>query len=178
MSHEGEVFKPIENFENYLISNRGRVFNKKNKKFLKLQENAYGYYHICLSRKKHYTKTIHRLVAETFLPNNDKSKQVNHIDCNKKNNNVNNLEWVTSSENLKHAHKNGLMNTPRGEKRWNAKLNWGKVSEIRQKYYCSDITQVELSKYYKVNQGLISRIINNKFWRLNDEQIYVQSQNQ
>ena len=55
-------------------------------------------------------KSVHRLVAETFIPNKLNKQEVNHIDGNKANNNVNNLEWVTSSENKNHACRTGLNN--------------------------------------------------------------------
>lgn len=57
---------------------------------------------------KHYYRQVHRLIAETFIPNTHNKCQVNHIDGNKQNNNVDNLEWCTNSENMAHAYKTGL----------------------------------------------------------------------
>jgi hypothetical protein len=68
-----------------------------------------GYLRVYLSigSKKH-TKRIHRLIALTFVENPDKKETVNHIDCNKLNNHVSNLEWMTNQENMRHAFDNGM----------------------------------------------------------------------
>jgi hypothetical protein len=68
-----------------------------------------GYLRVYLSigSKKH-TKKVHRLIALTFIDNPDKKETVNHIDCNKLNNHVSNLEWMTNQENMRHAFDNGI----------------------------------------------------------------------
>lgn len=124
-----EIFKPIKDFEGlYEISNMGdvksldkewKVLNYKSKKYvtvkmkskiLKCSISHCGYKQAQLSKNgKIVSKTIHRLVAEAFIPNPDNLPCVNHIDCNKMNNNVDNLEWCTYSYNEKHAFKNGLL---------------------------------------------------------------------
>jgi hypothetical protein len=75
---------------------------------LKFGYNKKGYARVYLSigSKKH-TKSVHRLIAETFIDNPDKKQTVNHIDCNKLNNHVNNLEWMTNKENIRHAFDSG-----------------------------------------------------------------------
>lgn len=104
----------IKNFEDYEIDEYGNVYRNKNK--LKPQVHNKGYLRVYLSKNgKVSKKYIHRLVAETFIPNPNNLPQVNHIDGNKKNNNVNNLEWVTSKENIIHAFKTGLSVIPKGE---------------------------------------------------------------
>lgn len=90
-------WKTIKNFEDYQISNTGLV--KKDDKILKPFDNG-GYERIALNGTK---KLIHRLVAEHFIENPYNKEQVNHIDLNKKNNNMSNLEWVTAKENVQHA---------------------------------------------------------------------------
>ena len=109
-----EIWKSIKGYEGlYEISNFGRVksmpkLRMKKEKIMK-PSNRGGYLRISLSKdgisKSFY---IHRLVAESFIPNLDGKKEVNHIDGNKKNNNASNLEWSTRSENMKHAFKTGL----------------------------------------------------------------------
>lgn len=102
------VYKSIEGYENlYWISPKGDVHNGR--KSLKPYRNNNGYAAIILSKggkRKHFL--VHRLVAATFLHNPLKKTEVNHIDGNKLNNNVCNLEWVTSSENKAHAKDNKL----------------------------------------------------------------------
>ncbi len=105
--------KDIIGFENkYKITNDGRVWSNYKKDFLTSALNHRGYSIVYLSIN-HSTKktiTIHKLVAIHFIPNIENKPQVNHIDGNKQNNNVNNLEWVTNKENMKHAIDNGLYN--------------------------------------------------------------------
>ena len=98
-----EIWKKIEGFEDYEVSNLGRV--KSIRCTLKHCVGKNGYASVNLQEN---TKTIHRLVASAFIPNPENKRCVNHIDGNKKNNNVENLQWVTHKENTTHAIKNGL----------------------------------------------------------------------
>lgn len=76
---------------------------------------------MCVNKRKKY-KLVHRLVAEAFIPNQYKKKEVNHIDGNKFNNCVNNLEWVTTKENNIHAIESGLRKKIRGKENKNSKI--------------------------------------------------------
>lgn len=101
--------KQIKDFEGlYTISSCGKVFNRA--KQMKTYFTKTGYECIKLHDKtgKRFNKTIHRLVAETFIPNPLNKSEVNHIDGDKSNNDITNLEWVTSSENKRHARTTGL----------------------------------------------------------------------
>lgn len=104
----------VDNFSTwYYITEDGKCYNSKTNKYLKGQENYknhYLSYNITLpdgSKKRIYA---HRLVAQSYLdqPLDKKKNQINHIDGNKLNNNVNNLEWVTPQENVQHAIDNNL----------------------------------------------------------------------
>lgn len=104
------MLKDIKGFEQYYsISDDGKVYSKVRNIYLKLNNKKNGYVYVTLQVKnKKYTKRVHRLVAEAFIPNPQNKPFVNHIDGNKSNNVVQNLEWVTGSENNIHAMNLGL----------------------------------------------------------------------
>lgn len=103
--------KDIKGYEGlYAITDEGQVYSYQNKRFLTPAKCGNGYLKVILCRGKedHKNLMIHRLVAEAFIPNPDEKLTVNHIDGNKQNNVVSNLEWNTYSENLKHAYSHEL----------------------------------------------------------------------
>lgn len=110
-----EIWKDVKGFEGfYQISSLGRVKSLPrngtiNSERILKPNNVRGYLQVVLNKKgdKSYKK-VHRLVAENFIENPLNKREVNHIDGNKHNNNLSNLEWVTSSENQIHAYKLGL----------------------------------------------------------------------
>ena len=103
-----ENWKTIKEASNYEVSNTGLIRNKTTNKILKGRSSKSGYLQVSIKldeTNKFSNRYIHRLVALYFINNPENKREVNHKDGNKENNNVENLEWVTSSENQIHKHK-------------------------------------------------------------------------
>ena len=116
-----EVWRDIEGYEGlYQVSNLGNIkslaFGPKNhpnvqpqERLLKISKSSTGYMHVQLYKEGiSSTKLVHKLVASTFIDNPYNKPEVNHIDSNRTNNNVENLEWVTRTENMRHAANNRI----------------------------------------------------------------------
>lgn len=166
------MLKVILGYENrYFIDEHGTIKNKLGK-ILKPQINMGGYYQICLSKnnhKKYYT--IHRLIAQAFIPNPENKPCINHIDGNKLNNNLNNLEWCTYSENNKHAWANGLATLNDWQK---SSLSYGR--ELKRKPVINDKGIIYKSAKHaslelNLNEAAVAKSIGRKgkcagyFWR-------------
>lgn len=125
-----EIWKDIKNYEGiYQVSSLGRIRSLDRKvrtgikhneykiakgKILKLNQKRNGYLTVDLSKEnKVKTITVHRLVALNFIPNPENKEEINHINCKKYDNRVENLEWVTSEENKEHAKLNKLYYNPK-----------------------------------------------------------------
>ena len=146
-----KIWKSIKGFNGYKISNYGEVYSEKTKKQLSLIKSKDGYLTTTLYLNgKGYKFYIHRLVAINFIKNNNKKfNQVNHIDGNKENNFVGNLEWVDSARNQIHAYKNGLKSCESVKKANSKKVECIETGEI-----FDSITQA--SKKLKINRNNIS----------------------
>jgi hypothetical protein len=159
-----EIWLSMKGWEDlYEVSNFGNVKSLRKNIILKKSVDKDGYLIIHLRNgllSKNYK--IHRLVAEVFIPNPFKKKTVNHIDLNKKNNNVNNLEWTTHLENNNHAIDNGVLNH-NGEFNGRAKLSECEVKEIIKLKGLK--TQKEIAQMYNVSKSLVGCIINRKNWK-------------
>jgi hypothetical protein len=156
-----EIWKNIVGYENYQISNLLNVRNS-NGLILKISLNS-NYYRFGLSKnnKLKYIR-LHRLVAIAFIPNPENLPCINHIDGNKLNNNIDNLEWCTYRHNQLHAYRTGLR-IPienKGIKNHQAKLTNEDVIFIRN----SDLKIKELCEIYGLKHQAISKIILRQRW--------------
>lgn len=156
--------KSKELYEGYLVYEDGTIYSKKSSKKISP----------CLDGRKNYLKVsmviqgkkkypnVHRLVAEAFIPNPEKKSQVNHKDCNKLNNHVSNLEWVTPKENMRHAKQNGLTSPPPTYKgKFGLDHNRSRIvieidSEGNEKTWGS---QAECARHYEVHISTIQKRI-------------------
>lgn len=127
---EDEIWKDVRGFLKYEISSLGRVINIRTKKILKPQIGKHGYYQVCLHRDDSGTlnKRIHRLVIENFKEPIVGKECCNHIDGNKLNNNLDNLEWSSPLENSSHASRIGLYRE--GDKHGKTNISDGKIISI------------------------------------------------
>lgn len=105
---------------------------------------------------------VHRLVASAFIPNPQNKPCVNHVDGNKKNNNVENLQWVTHKENTRHAILNDLIKRPKGESHSGSRLTKEKVIFIRQNL--ANMSGVEMAILFNVAPATIWRAKNKQCW--------------
>lgn len=177
-----ESWKIIDGFPDYLISSNGRVktlerkirythhltgnehFRTSIERLLKCYYNVRtGYKFVQLRNGLGVkNKNIHRLVADNFLPKEPSKAYVNHIDGNKHNNTVENLEWCTNEYNHKHATETGLK--AKGEQVSSAKLNARMVHAI--KYFLNKgVSHAELSTAFMVSRSNISMIAEGKQWK-------------
>lgn len=174
-----EVWRDISGYTGvYQVSNLGRVrsldryekcgtfIRKRKGKVLHQSVNRGGYLQLSLLKDGiSHTKEVHRLVAQAFLPNTDNLPEVNHIDCDKTNNSVDNLEWVTREENTAHALFHGLK--PKGDNHKSSKLTRKQVDWIRSHYIPNDINlgAKALAEKFSVSISTIYRIMSNNAWK-------------
>jgi hypothetical protein len=166
------IAKEIKGYEDlYFATSNGQIWSCKRKQYLDQVPDQKGYLHVVLYKDGESKRCcVHRLVLSAFVPQPKDKDQVNHIDGNKQNNNLNNLEWVTNQENVQHAFKIGLEKAHYGEEHGMAKLTNEDVLTIR-KLYAGGITdfnnkysQRELAKMYGVKQSTIWGILHRKNW--------------
>jgi len=165
-----EVWKEIEGFNgDYFISNLGNIksFKKGDGVILKKRVHSGGYLRSNLSLDgKIYDKYNHRLVAKHFIKNPNNFKEVNHMDGDKTNNIVTNLEWCSNRYNIDHSIKNGLKKDY-GVDSPNAKLNIIQLNEIRELFKNTSMSFNEIGRIYEVSGTTVSNIYYGKRYAKN-----------
>lgn len=138
---DGEIRHSFIEDEKFIVFEDGRVY-----KLLDPPVSPCGYKFVRIGAKSY---PLHRVIAQAFIPNPENKPQVNHIDCNKTNNAVSNLEWVTHKENIKHAVEHGLLKGP--------KKPAGPLAKNLKKYRKSiKLTQREIAKALGVDPAAVS----------------------
>lgn len=153
---EKEIFREIDGFHDYEISNLGRVCSFKGKypRILKPKKNRYGYLYVILyTDGNKVTKSIHRLVAEAFVPNPENKPEVNHIDEDKENNVAENLEWVTHRENINHGTGIRRMAETKGKVVVQYTIDGVFIAEYNSLAEVERVTGIDHSSISKVCQG-------------------------
>lgn len=164
----GEEWKDIDGYlGRYRISSDGRVFSIRANRYLKPHlSRPNGRFTVGLSLNGIDKNIfIHRLVAEHFIPNPNKFTIVHHIDHDRLNNNVSNLQWCNQSYNMKQASDAGKISRQKGEKHWASKLTPEEVLAIRSRYSNGGTSYNRLAKEYKVCGDTIRQIVKRHIWK-------------
>jgi predicted XRE-type DNA-binding protein len=172
-----EIWKDVKGYEDYYsVSNTGKILSKRKNKLLSFGDNGRGYLFVNFYNEKGIKRFyVHRIIALSFLDNKENKTQVNHKDCNKSNNNIDNLEWNTADENIKHAVKNKRFYTSEFQKQQTSKANRGsnsKVSKLKEKQVVlikkylklNKYTQKQIAEMFGTTTANVGAIKRNKSW--------------
>lgn len=172
------MWKPVLNYEgSYEVSSDGWIRtvdrlcgNRRGivKSKILNQFDNHGYRFVILSRNnKSKNCYVHRLVAEAFIPNNDNKPQVNHINGNKSDNRLSNLEWVTIQENHLHSYRklNRRSSDNHGGRNPNARISIDQVKDIINRYTSGIASAKELAAEFGINKNYVYMMANGKVWK-------------
>ncbi len=167
-----ETWRTIPNYSKYECSDKGliKTFNWKGSgqtRIMKPALDVSGYLRTMLIRDDGVTHTIkvHRIIAQTFIPNPENKPETNHKNGIKTDNRVDNLEWVTHEENVQHCIDNGWMVAHKGEDNGFSKLKEKAILEIRAKFKPYVYTRKMLADEYGVAPGTIKGIVLGNSWK-------------
>jgi len=161
-SYEVSNYGQVRSIDRYIYRRNGLVKGQ----LIHFDFNKKGYPQLRLYNKnKKYVRNQHRLVALAFIPNPNNLPQVNHIDGNKMNNHISNLEWCTNSDNMKHAYKLGLK-CSKGENNSNSKITDNQVTQIKLIYNTGKSSKY-ISEDLNVKLHIVRQIISGKSWKTN-----------
>lgn len=158
-AYEISTFGNARSIDRVVVYKNGQKTRYKGKPLV--TSTSTGYDVVRLGNTEHCYQKISRLVAKAFIPNPENKPEVNHIDGNKRNNHVENLEWNTISENRKHSHR--ILGKQILENHINAKLTNKQVLEIR-KLLSQNLTLREIAAKYSVVISTIHTIKTGKTW--------------
>lgn len=158
-----EEYKELKEFPGYLIYNTGKIYSLKINRFLKQTDDKHGYLQVTLykgTKKSRTTIKVHILVAKAFISNPDHYTEINHIDCNKYNNNVTNLEWCSREYNMQEAGRNNCNK----ESYLHSPLTEDMVKYIPELLKLGFSINL-ISKLYKVSLTTIRSIVGKRSWK-------------
>ena len=156
-----EAWRDIKD-TSYRVSSEGRVYSRFSDKCLSLNHKKTGYLHVLLKVDKvRSNNSVHRLVAQAFILNPLNLPCVNHINGNKHDNKVENLEWITWANNMKHGYATGLINNT-GVNNGRSKLTEADVKRIRGD---KSLSPTKLAKELGVAVSTIHRVKSGNTWK-------------
>ena len=176
-----ELWKPVEGWPSYEVSNLGRVRSidrmvpngggrhlQIEGRVLTPSPNTLGYLVVSLrqGKKVHATPRVHRLVAQAFVPNPDSKPYVNHIDCNPGNARADNLEWCTQAENLAYANSLGRMRwgNQKGRRSPNSSLSDDEVRHLRGRYASGGVSLAAIGEQFGISKRSAGRVVHHQYY--------------
>ena len=156
------MWTKVYGFDDYLCNEQGEIYSLKRNRILK-GRSLKGYRRVVLMKDgKPIDALVHRLIAQTFIPNPENKPEINHKDGNKENNSVFNLEWCTQKENVQHAIKTGLKN--------DRKVSDEKLNEIR-RLISKGKGNTEIEKITGIPRKTVSNIRIGKFYKEKEREV-------
>lgn len=150
-----EEFRDLQGFDNYQISNLGRIYSKKKRTCLKVKKlGNSGYYQVRLSKDgKYIYKNLHRILAETFIPNPNNYRTVNHINGNKLDNRISNLEWADDCTQQHQACLLGLKPTTQHI------LTEEEILDVYKRHFENNESIYSIAKLYNTRKQQIAKLV-------------------